>query len=178
MSNLFAGTRPSTARRFKVARLSAAIGMCLMLSSTPLIAQTVPDSANDSVAKDKDGRPKKTAAADGKTTESLEAITVTGIRASVEKAQDTKRYADTFVDSVSATDIGALPDRSVTETLSRIPGVTIDHFLSVGDPEHFSAEGNGVQVRGLTQVRSELNGRDSFSANGGRALSFEDVPRN
>jgi len=176
MSNLFAGTRPSTARRFKVARLSAAIGMCLMLSSTPLIAQTVPDSANDSVAKDKDGRPKKTTADDGKTTESLEAITVTGIRASVEKAQDTKRYADTFVDSVSATDIGALPDRSVTETLSRIPGVTIDHFLSVGDPEHFSAEGNGVQVRGLTQVRSELNGRDSFSANGGRALSFQDVP--
>lgn len=106
----------------------------------------------------------------------LAGITVTGIRASVEKAQDIKRDAPTFVDSLSATDIGALPDRSVTETLSRIPGVTIDHFLSQGDPEHFSAEGTGVQVRGLTQVRSELNGRDSFSANGGRALSFEDVP--
>ncbi|MFK2891799.1 TonB-dependent receptor [Dyella flagellata] len=106
----------------------------------------------------------------------LVTVTVTGIRASVEMAQDTKRYADTFVDSLSATDIGALPDRSVTESLSRIPGVTIDHFLSQGDPEHFSAEGNGVQVRGLTQVRSELNGRDSFSANGGRALSFQDVP--
>ena len=103
-------------------------------------------------------------------------VVVTGIRASVEKAQDIKRDADTFVDSLSATDIGALPDRSVTETLSRIPGVTIDHFISQGDPEHFSAEGNGVQVRGLTQVRSELNGGDSFSANGGRALSFQDVP--
>ncbi|MEP6899921.1 MAG: TonB-dependent receptor [Rhodanobacter sp.] len=106
----------------------------------------------------------------------LGAVVVTGIRASVEKAQDIKRDANTFVDSVSATDIGALPDRSVTETLSRIPGVTIDHFLSQGDPEHFSAEGNGVQVRGLTQVRSELNGRDSFSANGGRTLGFQDVP--
>jgi TonB-dependent receptor len=106
----------------------------------------------------------------------LVGVTVTGIRASVEKAQDIKRDADTFVDSLSATDIGALPDRSVTESLSRIPGVTIDHFLSQGDPEHFSAEGTGVQVRGLTQVRSELNGRDSFSANGGRALSFQDVP--
>ena len=176
MSNLFAGARTSAAHRFKLARLSTAIGMCLMLSSAPLIAQTVPDSTSDNAAKDDDGRPKKTTAADGTTTESLEAITVTGIRASVEKAQDTKRYADTFVDSVNATDIGALPDRSVTETLSRIPGVTIDHFLSVGDPEHFSAEGNGVQVRGLTQVRSELNGRDSFSANGGRSLSFQDVP--
>ncbi|MBN8260690.1 MAG: TonB-dependent receptor [Xanthomonadales bacterium] len=106
----------------------------------------------------------------------LDKVVVTGIRGSVQKAQDIKRDADTFVDSVTALDIGALPDRSVTETLSRIPGVTIDHFLSVGDPEHFSAEGNGVQVRGLTQVRSELNGRDSFSASGGRNLSFQDVP--
>ncbi|MCF7220821.1 TonB-dependent receptor [Marilutibacter chinensis] len=106
----------------------------------------------------------------------LDAVVVTGIRASVYRAQDIKRDADTFVDSVTAEDIGALPDRSVTETLSRIPGVTIDRFLSVGDPEHFSAEGSGVQVRGLTQVRSELNGRDSFSANGGRAIGFQDVP--
>ncbi len=106
----------------------------------------------------------------------LDAVVVTGIRGSVYRAQDIKRDAETFVDSVTALDIGALPDRSVTETLSRIPGVTIDHFLSVGDPEHFSAEGSGVQVRGLTQVRSELNGRDSFSASGGRSLSFQDVP--
>src|SRR5690606_17920383 len=106
----------------------------------------------------------------------LDAVRVTGIRGSVYRAQDIKRDADTFVDSVTALDIGALPDRSVTETLSRIPGVTIDHFLSVGDPEHFSAEGGGVAVRGLTQVRSELNGRDSFSASGGRNRSFQDVP--
>ncbi|MGY1410540.1 TonB-dependent receptor [Luteimonas sp. A611] len=106
----------------------------------------------------------------------LDAVVVSGIRGSVYRAQDIKREAATFVDSVTALDIGALPDRSVTETLSRIPGVTIDRFLSVGDPEHFSAEGGGVQVRGLTQVRSELNGRDSFSASGGRALSFQDVP--
>ncbi|QDH71247.1 TonB-dependent receptor [Marilutibacter alkalisoli] len=106
----------------------------------------------------------------------LDRVVVAGIRGSVYRAQDIKRDADTFVDSVTALDIGALPDRSVTETLSRIPGVTIDRFLSVGDPEHFSAEGSGVQVRGLTQVRSELNGRDSFSASGGRSLSFQDVP--
>lgn len=31
-------------------------------------------------------------------------------------------------------------------------------------------------VRGLTMVRSEINGRDSFTADGGRALSFQDVP--
>lgn len=108
--------------------------------------------------------------------EQLEEILVKGQRASIQSAQALKRDADTIVDSIVADDIGKLPDRSVTETLQRVPGVTIDHFMSLGDPEHFSAEGSGVAVRGLTQVRSELNGRDSFSGNGGRSLSFEDVP--
>ncbi len=117
-----------------------------------------------------------TSSAGNQDAKELDAVVVTGIRGAIMRAQDIKRDADTFVDSVTAQDIGALPDRSVTETLSRIPGVTIDRFLSVGDPEHFSAEGNGVQVRGLTHVRSELNGRDSFSASGGRGLSFQDVP--
>jgi TonB-dependent receptor len=57
-----------------------------------------------------------------------------------------------------------------------VVGVTIDHTMAKNDPEHFSIEGSGVMVRGLPYVRSELNGRDSFSANGGRALNFEDVP--
>ncbi len=106
----------------------------------------------------------------------VEEVFVTGQRASIQSAQAIKRDASQIVDSIVASDIGKLPDNSVTETLQRVPGVTIDHFMSLGDPEHFSAEGSGVAVRGLTQVRSELNGRDSFSANGGRSLSFEDVP--
>ena len=73
-------------------------------------------------------------------------------------------------------DIGALPDRSVTEALQRIPGVSISRFAAGADPDHFSIEGSGVVVRGLPQVRSELNGRDTFSANSGRFLSFSDVP--
>jgi len=144
-----------------------ALGIALVLGAAPVHAQDTTDASAQAAQSTQQDKKQAT---------DLTAVTVTGIRASVERAQDIKRYADTFVDSVTALDIGALPDRSVTETLSRIPGVTIDHFLSVGDPEHFSAEGNGVQVRGLTQVRSELNGRDSFSASGGRNLSFQDVP--
>ncbi|PTT91693.1 TonB-dependent receptor, partial [Pelomonas sp. HMWF004] len=81
-----------------------------------------------------------------------------------------------IVDSIVADDIGKLPDRSVTEVLQRIVGVTIDRTMSKGDPEHYSVEGSSVNIRGLSYVRSEVNGRDTFSANGGRALNFEDVP--
>ena len=103
-------------------------------------------------------------------------VTITGQRAALNSAQQLKKNSDEVVDSIVAEDIGKLPDRSVTEVLQRVPGVTIDRQMSRGDPEHFSVEGSGVSVRGLTWVRSELNGRDSFSANGGRALNFEDVP--
>src|SRR6185503_13339700 len=182
----FDAGRRYAARKLPMARLSSAIAFGLLccgllaLHAQPAAwaPQGQPQDQEASQAAATSAKPskKKAEKAGAKQTKDLSAVVVTGIRASVEKAQDIKRDADTFVDSLSATDIGALPDRSVTETLSRIPGVTIDHFLSQGDPEHFSAEGNGVQVRGLTQVRSELNGRDIFSANGGHALSFQDVP--
>jgi iron complex outermembrane receptor protein len=103
-------------------------------------------------------------------------VVVTGQRAALQSAQKLKQNSDEIVDSIVAEDIGKLPDRSVTEVLQRIVGVTIDRTMAKGDPEHYSVEGSGVNVRGLTYVRSELNGRDSFSANGGRSLNFEDVP--
>lgn len=111
-----------------------------------------------------------------KEAEKIETVVVSGKRAALQSAQKIKQSSDEIVDSIVASDIGALPDRSVTEVLQRIVGVTIDRTMSKGDPEHYSVEGSGVSIRGLTYVRSELNGRDSFSANGGRALNFEDVP--
>ncbi|WP_234024903.1 TonB-dependent receptor [Tsuneonella amylolytica] len=104
-----------------------------------------------------------------------EGIVVSGYRASLESAQNIKENADTVVDVITAEDIGALPDRSVAEALQRVPGVNISRFVQRDDPDRFSVEGSGVIIRGLPFVRSELNGRDIFSANGGRELSFNDV---
>ena len=104
-------------------------------------------------------------------------IIVTGIRASLANAQEIKRNADTVVDAITAQDIGALPDRSVTEALQRVPGISINRFAGSNDPDHFSVEGSGVVIRGLNFVRSEFNGRDAFSAGvGGQSLNFADVP--
>jgi TonB-dependent receptor len=106
----------------------------------------------------------------------LDAVRVTGIRASLIRAQDMKRDADTHIDAISAVDISALPDVSVLEALQRIPGISIERFAAKDDPDHFSTEGSGVTLRGLPNTRSEFNGRDTFSANSGRGLSFQDVP--
>ena len=105
----------------------------------------------------------------------LTEILVTGIRKALATSQEIKKESDTVVDSITATDIGAFPDKSVAEALQRMTGITVSRFAASGDTSHFSAEPSGVVVRGLPQVRSEFNGRDSFNANSSRGLSFGDV---
>ncbi|HEY4081068.1 MAG TPA: TonB-dependent receptor [Burkholderiaceae bacterium] len=145
-------------RQFQRTALSLAAAQAALLWSGLAMAQTAPAPAASAP------------------TDSLSTVVITGQRAALISAQKIKQNSDEIVDSIVADDIGKLPDRSVTEVLQRIVGVTIDRTMAKGDPEHFSVEGSGVTIRGLTYVRSELNGRDSFSANGGRSLNFEDVP--
>lgn len=147
----------------KRARLSLAISAALLgLAPVAAIAQTSPQNDSDVIAQN--------------TTQPVEVIEVKGIRGSLNSAQNLKRYADTVKDLITATDIGALPDKSVTEALQRVPGVTIERFASSNDPKHYADEGTGVLVRGLDRVRSEVNGRDAFSANPWGGLSYEDFP--
>lgn len=141
-----------------------ASAICAILSGTAWGQQAPPASGTQ------DG-----ASAESRTVE-MEKVQVTGVRGSVIRAQEIKQDAEQIIDSVTAQDIGAMPDRSVTETLKRISGVTVSGFAARDDTDHFSAEGSGVMIRGLTFVRGELNGRDVFSANGGRGISFEEVP--
>lgn len=110
-----------------------------------------------------------------KSDDEMTEILVTGIRKALQTSQDIKKEADTVIDSITATDIGAFPDKSVAEALQRMTGVTVTRFAASGDTTHFSAEPSGVVIRGLPQVRSEFNGRDSFNANSSRGLSFSDV---
>jgi TonB-dependent receptor len=93
-------------------------------------------------------------------------VVVTGIRASLSAAQETKKNADQIVDSIVAEDIGKLPDTTIAEALQRIPGVQITRN---------NGEGSAIQIRGLSQVKTLLNGREIYSENG-RDLSLENVP--
>lgn len=106
---------------------------------------------------------------------SIEEVVVRGMRQSLETAQDIKRHAPTVVDSITAKDLGSFPDKSVAEALQRVAGITVNRFAASSDTAHFSAEPSGVVVRGLDQVRTEFNGRTSFSANSSRGLSWGDV---
>lgn len=102
-------------------------------------------------------------------------IVIVGVRRALETAATIKKNAPTFVDSVTATDIGAFPDQSAAGAIQRIPGVSVNRLQSADDSTHPSGEPTQVLIRGLPFVRTEFNGRDSFSADSARGLQFNDV---
>ena len=152
-------------RQFQRTALSAAAAQVALIWSGSALAQSAPAPA-----------PAASQAPAAATQAGVETVVVTGQRGAIASAQKIKQNSDEIVDSIVADDIGKLPDHSVTEVLQRIVGVTMDRTAARSDPVHYSVEGSGVIIRGLSYVSSQLNGRETFSANQGRNLGFEDVP--
>ncbi|NIJ20888.1 TonB-dependent receptor [Sphingomonas naasensis] len=98
-----------------------------------------------------------------------EEILVTGIRASQQASVDIKRNETAIVDAISAEDIGKLPDVTVVDALQRISGVQI---------QRNAGEGSTVNIRGLPQVVTLLNGEQYLSAGnlGTAQPNLNDVP--
>ncbi len=54
----------------------------------------------------------------------LQEVVVTGIRRGIEDAIKLKENSGSIVEAISAEDIGKLPDTSIAESISRLPGLT------------------------------------------------------
>lgn len=101
----------------------------------------------------------------------LEEVVVTGMRSSLENSAAIKRTSGEVVESITAEDVGKLPDPNVAETLTRIPGV--QGYRYGGEGASPVGEGSGLTIRGLSgQTASRLNGRTYFTA-GGREFNIE-----
>ncbi|MFV3126468.1 TonB-dependent receptor [Niveispirillum sp. KHB5.9] len=101
----------------------------------------------------------------------LEEIVVTGLRASLANAAMIKRNMGEVVDSITADDIGKLPDPNVAETLTRIPGVQAYRFG--GEAASPVGAGSGLTIRGLSnQTAARADGRAYFTA-GSREFNIE-----
>jgi TonB-dependent receptor len=111
--------------------------------------------------------PQSPAAAAG-TTDTGNAIVVTGLRRSLQSARNIKRNSDQVIDAVVAEDIGKLPDITVSDTAARIPGVQV---------ERAGGEANRVLIRGFdnTYYTTTYNGRELFTAET-RSVALQDFP--
>ncbi len=79
-------------------------------------------------------------------------VSVTGIRMALKSAVDIKQNSNSVIDSVSAEDVGKLPDSDVGESLGRIPGVSVGRAFG---------QGASVSVRGSDpqMTYTTLNGQ-------------------
>lgn len=98
-----------------------------------------------------------------------DAIIVSGFRASLENAVNEKKNNDQIVESVSAEDIGKLPDASIGESIARLPGVT---------SQRLNGRSNNISIRGFGPDFSQtlLNGREQTSTGDNRAVEFDQYP--
>ncbi|WP_440876575.1 TonB-dependent receptor [Thalassotalea sp. PLHSN55] len=126
---------------------SVAVGILHALSSVAIAEENKPEQKNDDV----------------------EVITVEGIRGSVIASLSAKRHSNSIIESITAEDIGKLPDITIADTLQRVTGVQI---------QRSAGEGAQVNVRGLSQVTTLMNGEQFISAGSitGLTPDFGDIP--
>ncbi|MEG3182077.1 TonB-dependent receptor [Sphingomonas sp. LT1P40] len=96
-------------------------------------------------------------------------VVVTGFAAALESAVNTKKTSEQIVESVSAEDIGKLPDASIAESIARLPGLT---------SQRISGRSSFISIRGFGPDFSStlLNGRPQTSTNDNRGIEFDQYP--
>jgi iron complex outermembrane receptor protein len=100
-------------------------------------------------------------------TNTLDAVTITGVKASLTKSLVIKRTSDQVVESVVAEDIGKLPDNNVVEALQRVTGIQVTNRAG--------GEVGTLSIRGLPDVQTSWNGRNIFTASGTQ-VALQDIP--
>ena len=157
-------TRHANGRNISVALRSNFSGVSVLAVSIALFA--VPSVA---LAQAANPVPAAKDAVDDSAADSGEAIVVTGYRASLENAVNKKKTSDQIVESVSAEDIGKLPDASIAESIARLPGLT---------SQRLSGRSNAITIRGFAPDFSTtlLNGREQTSTGDNRAVEYDQYP--
>lgn len=99
----------------------------------------------------------------------METVTVTGFRASLENTIALKKESTQIVEAVSAEDIGKLPDTSIGEAISRLPGLAT---------QRVNGRASDISIRGTSPDFSTtlLNGREQVSTNDNRSVQFDQYP--
>jgi iron complex outermembrane receptor protein len=98
-----------------------------------------------------------------------DAIVVTGFRASIDSSAAQKKSNTSIVEVVSSEDLGKLPDLSIAESLSRLPGLAT---------QRLDGRANVVSIRGLAPdfTTTLLNGREQVSAGNNRGVELDQYP--
>lgn len=103
------------------------------------------------------------------TEQDIEVIEIKGFKRSLATSIALKQDATNFVETVSAEDIGKLPDVSIAESLSRLPGLA---------GQRVNGRAQVISIRGMGPdfTTTLLNGRQQASSGDNRAPEFDQYP--
>ncbi len=96
-------------------------------------------------------------------------VVVTGFRGSLQNSIADKRESDQIVESITAEDIGKLPDNSIAESIARAPGLTT---------QRLDGRAQVISIRGLAPDFSTtlLNGREQVTTGDNRSAEYDQYP--
>ncbi len=99
----------------------------------------------------------------------MQTVTVSGIRRGIEDAISVKKSSTSIVEAISSEDIGKLPDVSIAESISRLPGLAA---------QRVGGRAQVISVRGLSPdfATTLLNGREQVSTGDNRSVEFDQYP--
>lgn len=99
----------------------------------------------------------------------LDTFVVTGIRAGIESAIESKKENTSIVETITSEDIGKLPDISIAESIARLPGLAA---------QRVDGAAQVISVRGLAPdfATTLLNGREQVSTGDNRGVEFDQYP--
>lgn len=160
--------------RLKTLVLCSSSAVILALAATPASAQSDPATPPDPTVEAQES-PADPEAGSAQTDDAVDStgapadeneIVVTGLRRSLQSAQNIKRNSEQIVDAIVAEDIGKLPDVTASAAVARIPGVQVNRA---------AGEAAQVQIRGLPDLSTTYNSREIFTAND-RFVAIQDFP--
>ncbi|HYC94384.1 MAG TPA: TonB-dependent receptor [Sphingomicrobium sp.] len=151
-----------------------AMGVALaVIGTAPAFAQDIATEASTAAAAVAQETPSdadpNTDPAEEQAAAAGEDIVVTGFRSSIANSVNQKKNNTSLVEVISAEDIGKLPDVSIAESLSRLPGLAT---------QRLDGRANVVSIRGLAPdfTTTLLNGREQVSAGNNRGVELDQYP--
>jgi len=103
-----------------------------------------------------------------KANEAIEVITISGVRGSIVQSLNDKRFSTEIKETISAEDIGQLPDENIAEALQRVSGIQMTRAAD--------GEGTSIQIRGISDNNVEINGQTASGSSADRSINFQDIP--
>ena len=148
--SIFANKRSTAA--FQLNPVAAGCALFVAAFAMPAFAQTAPAEEAPAAAQ-----------------APIASVVVSGIRRGIEDAISVKKDSNSIVEAISAEDIGKLPDVSIAESISRLPGLSA---------QRVAGRAQVISVRGLSPdfATTLLNGREQVSTGDNRSVEFDQYP--